>query len=144
MVPFVGEYRHSLDGKGRLIIPARFRSALGERIYLSKGFETCLLILTPDEIAKIQSRIMEDSLTDKAVRKFSRAFFSGMVEGNFDSQGRILIPPHLRDFAGLTGDAVIVGTGFYVEIWEKSAWDKGSAELDLERLTLSDFLGSGR
>ncbi len=142
MVPFVGEYRHSLDGKGRLIIPARFRSALGERIYLSKGFESCLLILTPEEIAKIQSRIMEDSLTDKAVRKFARAFFSGMVEEAFDSQGRILIPPHLRDFAGLKGDAVIAGTGFYVEIWEKEAWDKGSAELDMERMTLSDFLGS--
>lgn len=80
MLPFVGEFRHSLDNKGRLIIPSRYRQSFGEKIYLCKGFEPCLLIVTPEEIEKIENKVREDSLTNKAVRSFTRAFFSGMVD----------------------------------------------------------------
>lgn len=140
MVPFVGEYKHSIDEKGRLIIPARFRSSFGDKIFLSKGFEPCLLVLTPEEIEKIQHKIKENSLTNKMVRKFSRAFFSGMVEASFDSQGRILIPENLRRYAGISREAMVVGTGFYVEIWELDSWNKGTTLLDEERFDIADFL----
>lgn len=140
MMPFVGEYRHNIDTKGRLIIPAKFRNNFSERVYLSKGFETCLLILTPEEIEKIEKRITESSLTNKAVRKFSRAFFSGMTEAAFDGQGRILIPSNLREYGGIQGETVVVGTGFYVEIWDKDAWELGTSQLDEERFNIADFL----
>ena len=138
MLTFVGEFRHSLDNKGRLIIPSRYRQSFGEKIYLCKGFEPCLLIVTPEEIEKIEKKVREDSLTNKAVRSFTRAFFSGMVDVGFDSQGRILIPANLREYAGIQEEAVVAGTGFYVEIWDRKAWEQN--DLDKDRASIADFL----
>ena len=140
MVPFVGEYKHSVDNKGRVIIPSKLRNNFQGTIYLCKGFETCLLILTPDEIKKVENKIEKDSLTNEGKRKFSRAFFSSMIEAVFDNQGRILIPVNLRDYAKIKSDVIIVGNGFYVEIWEKDIWEKNIAELDNERNKLSEYL----
>lgn len=140
MLPFVGEYRHSIDSKGRLIIPAKYRQNFRGTMYLCKGFEPCLLVLTPEELEKIEAKVREDSLTNKSVRAFSRAFFSGMVDVEFDSQGRILIPANLREYAGITGDAVVAGTGFYLEIWDRGLWEEDSSRLDGNRASLADFL----
>lgn len=140
MVPFVGEFKHSVDNKGRVIIPARLRNNLQETIYLCKGFETCLLILPLEEINKIACKIENDSLTNEGKRKFSRAFFSSMIEAGFDSQGRILIPNNLRNYAKINTDVIIVGNGFYIEIWEKNIWEKNISELDKDRNKLSAYL----
>lgn len=140
MVPFVGEYRHSVDNKGRVIIPARLRNNLQGTIYLCKGFETCLLILTSEEVNKIAEKIDKDSLSNEGKRKFSRAFFSSMIEIGFDNQGRILIPGNLKDYASIKNDVIIVGNGFYLEIWEKEIWEQNISELDKERNKLSDYL----
>lgn len=144
MLPFVGEYLHSLDNKGRIIIPAKFRNNFGEKIYLCKGFENCLLILTPGEIEKIEKKIQSDTLSNKDVRKFMRVFFSGMVEGNFDSQGRIIVPSGLKNYAGIDSEAYIVGTGFYVEIWDKDAWDQSVEDADDNREDLAFILEENR
>lgn len=140
MVPFVGEYKHVMDNKGRVIVPSKFRNNFEETIYLCKGFETCLLILTPKEIKKIENIIKDDSLTNEGKRTFSRAFFSSMIEAGFDTQGRILIPNNLREYAKINSEVVIVGTGFYVEIWEKEIWENNSIELDKERVKLAKYL----
>ncbi len=140
MVPFVGEYKHSVDHKGRVIIPAKLRNNIQEGIYLCKGFETCLLILTTNEIQKIEKKIEVDSLTNEGKRKFSRAFFSSMSEISFDSQGRILIPNNLKEYGLITNDVVIVGNGFYIEIWDKDIWENNIAELDKDRNKLVLFL----
>lgn len=140
MVPFVGEYKHSVDNKGRVIIPSKLRNNLQGTIYLCKGFETCLLILTSEEINKIAIMIEKDSLTNEGKRKFSRAFFSSMVEVGFDNQGRILIPGNLKDYAKINSDVIIVGNGFYIEIWEKDIWEMNISELDKERNKLSAYL----
>ncbi len=140
MVPFVGEYKHSVDNKGRVIIPSRLRNNLKETIYLCKGFEKCLLILTSEEIDKISLKTENDSLTNEGKRKFSRAFFSSMVEVVFDSQGRILIPSNLKEYAKINTDVIIVGIGYYIEIWEKEIWEMNISELDKERNKLSAYL----
>lgn len=136
MVPFVGEYRHVVDHKGRIIIPAKLRQNLDESIYLCKGFETCLLILTANEIQKIEEKIKYDSLTNISKRKFARAFFSSMTEITFDNQGRILIPNNLKEYSMIKSEVVIVGNGFYIEIWDKSIWDGNMIEMDLDRTKL--------
>ena len=140
MVPFVGEYRHSVDTKGRVIIPSKIRNNFKGTLYLCKGFERCLTILSEDEIEKVKVTIEDDSLTNEGKRKFSRAFFSSMVEIVFDNQGRILIPTNLRDFAGIKNEVAILGNGFYVEIWDKDIWDQNAAEIDNDRNKLSDYL----
>lgn len=140
MVPFVGEYKHSVDNKGRVIIPSRLRNNLQGTIYLCKGFEDCLLILTSEEVNKIIEKIQMDSLTNEGKRKFSRAFFSSMIEIGFDNQGRILIPGNLKDYANIKFEVIIVGNGFYLEIWNKETWELNILELDKERNKLSDYL----
>lgn len=140
MVPFVGEYKHSVDNKGRVIIPAKLRNNLEGTIYLCKGFETCLLISTSEEINKIAFKIEKDSLTNEGKRKFSRAFFSSMIEVGFDNQGRILIPSNLKEYARINTDVIIVGNGFYIEIWNKEIWELNISELDKERNKLSAYL----
>jgi len=140
MVPFVGEYKHSVDNKGRVIIPSRLRNNLKETIYLCKGFEECLLILTSEEIDKISLKTENDSLTNEGKRKFSRAFFSSMVEVGFDNQGRILIPGNLKEYARINTDVIIVGIGYYIEIWDKEIWEMNISELDKERNKLSAYL----
>lgn len=140
MVPFVGEYKHSVDNKGRVIIPSKLRNNLQGTIYLCKGFESCLLILTSEEINKITVKIENDSLTNEGKRKFARAFFSSMIEVGFDNQGRILIPGNLKEYASINTDVFIVGNGFYIEIWEKEIWELNILELDKERNKLSAYL----
>ncbi|KAF0091448.1 MAG: MraZ protein [Fusobacteria bacterium] len=140
MVPFVGEYKHSVDNKGRVIIPSKLRNNLQGTIYLCKGFESCLLILTSEEINKITVKIESDSLTNEGKRKFARAFFSSMIEVGFDNQGRILIPGNLKEYASINTDVFIVGNGFYIEIWEKEIWELNILELDKERNKLSAYL----
>lgn len=140
MVPFVGEYRHSVDNKGRVIIPSKIRNNFKGTLYLCKGFERCLTILSEDEIEKVKVTIENDSLTNEGKRKFSRAFFSSMIEIVFDSQGRVLIPLNQREYAGIKNEVAILGNGFYVEIWDKDIWDENAAELDNDRNKLSDYL----
>lgn len=140
MIPFVGEYKHSVDNKGRVIIPSRLRNNLQGTIYLCKGFENCLLILTAEEVNKIAEIIEKDSLTNEGKRKFSRAFFSSMIEIGFDNQGRILIPVNLKDYASIKTEVIIVGNGFYIEIWNREIWELNILELDKERNKLSDCL----
>ena len=121
MPKFIGEYKYNIDNKGRLIMPPKYRHFFEGSIYLLKGFEKCLLILDDQEIKKIEEKISDDSLSDKYTRGFSRAFFSGINEIKLDSQGRILIPKNLLQYAGIKDETIIVGTGFYIEIWDKKS-----------------------
>ena len=103
----IGEYQHSLDAKGRVIIPAKFREELGVRFIMTKGFDGCLYAYS---------------------RAFERWFFGGAVECEVDRQGRVIIPQNLRDHAGLVKDAVILGNRSKVEIWSREAWEKYAEE----------------
>jgi MraZ protein len=120
---FMGEFNHSIDAKGRLIIPSKLRDQLGETFVITKGLDGCLFIYTNDEWQNIEKKFREVPLTTKDARKFSRFFFAGASQMEIDKQGRILIPSLLREFAGLQKEVVLVGVLDRVEVWDKDKWE---------------------
>ncbi len=135
---FIGEYRHSLDVKGRIIVPAKFRDGLGDKFVLTKGLDGCLFAYSKEEWANFEEKIKSLPLTNKDARAFVRFFFAGAVECEIDKQGRTLIPPMLREYAGLSKDIVIIGVSNRVEIWSQDKWDSYSEAEDLEADELAE------
>ena len=123
---FYGEYEHSMDRKGRLIIPSKFREVFKEnyveRFFVTRGLDTCLFVFTEDEWKKQESRFRGLSFTSREARQFNRIYFSGACEVTCDRQGRILVPQYLKDFAKIKNDAVVVGVSNRMEIWAKEQW----------------------
>jgi len=119
---FLGEYQHSLDAKGRIIVPSRFREELGERFIATKGLDNCLFLYPMDEWKTIEEKLRTLPFTRADVRSFARFFFSGAAELEIDKQGRILLPPNLRDYAGIERELFIIGVGSRVEIWSGEKW----------------------
>ena len=127
---FTGEHTHNIDDKGRLTIPARFRAALAEGCYVSRGFDQNLLVYTKADFEAISARASRKSLTDPANRDLWRMFYGAAHEDTPDGQGRIMIPQYLRDYAGLDGEVRIVGIGQFVEVWAAEAWADKQKELN--------------
>ena len=119
---FLGEYTHTIDGKGRLTIPAKFREALSAGLVVTRGFDQNLMLYPMEGWEKLAQRITERPLSDEDMRAFRRRVFAGAVNLEPDRQGRILLPPYLRDFAGMNGDVVIAGMFDYLELWSADAW----------------------
>ncbi|MCR5715383.1 MAG: division/cell wall cluster transcriptional repressor MraZ [Lachnospiraceae bacterium] len=137
---FMGEYNHTTDAKGRLIVPSKFREGLTDKFVVTKGLDGCLLAYAPDEWKRVEEGLYSLPLSNKAGRQFLRFFFAGASEIEIDKQGRILIPQNLRDYAGITKDVVSVGVDRKVEIWSKDRYDSmdvTSEEMDnvLEQLS---------
>lgn len=120
---FMGEYQHSLDAKGRLIIPAKFREELGEGVVLTRGLDNCLFLFPSDEWSILETKLKTLPLTKGGARQFVRFLFSGATECDLDKQGRINLPLNLREFANIEKDAVVIGVSNRVEIWSKEKWD---------------------
>ncbi len=120
---FLGEYTHTIDDKGRLTIPAKYRADLAGGVVITRGFDQNLIAFPVNEWEALAQRIMERPLADQDVREFRRRLFSGAVDLMPDRQGRILLPPYLRDFAGINGEVVIAGMYNYMEIWSTTAWE---------------------
>ena len=120
---FLGEYRHAIDEKGRLTIPAKFRGQLASGLVVTRGLDRNLLVFTEEEWNELALKITQRPLSDRSARAFSRRVFSGAVDLVPDRQGRILLPATLRDFADLGEDAVIIGMYNYAEIWNADAWN---------------------
>ena len=135
---FIGEYRHGLDAKGRVIVPVKFRDGLGDKFVLTKGLDGCLFAYSKEEWANFENKIKTLPLTSKDARAFVRFFFSGAVECEIDKQGRTLIPPVLREYAELDKDLVIIGVSSRVEIWSQAKWDSYSEAEDLEADVLAE------
>ena len=114
----MSEYNHTLDTKGRLIIPAKFRETLGEEFVISKGMDGCLFVYAGDDW-----------------NAFEQKLTSGAASCELDKQGRILLPAHLREFAGLEKDVVLVGVGSRVEIWSKDKWEAMNSDADMDEIT---------
>lgn len=121
---FMGEYHHSIDDKGRIIIPSKFRYDLGEKFIVTRGIDSCLFVYPKVEWIKIISQLNELSFTKKDVRAFQRFFLSGATECEFDKQGRINITSPLAGYADLTRECVIIGVNDRLEIWSKDNFDK--------------------
>ena len=125
---FMGQYQHSLDPKGRVIIPSKFREQLGESFVLTKGLDHCLFVYPKDEWNVLEQKLKSLPFTQKDARAFIRFFFSGAVETEMDKQGRILIPPQLREHARIEKDLMIIGVSNRVEIWSLEEWESYSKE----------------
>ncbi|NLN16660.1 MAG: division/cell wall cluster transcriptional repressor MraZ [Firmicutes bacterium] len=121
---FMGEYQHTLDNKGRLIIPAKFRAGLGERFIVTRGLDGCLFAYPLKEWEILESKLKELPLTKSDARSFVRFFFSGASECELDKQGRIMLPANLREYAQMTKDVVVIGVANRVELWSKELWDE--------------------
>ena len=125
---FMGEYHHSIDAKGRLIVPSKFREQLKDEFVITKGFDGCLYGYTMEEWSNTEEKFKTVTLTSKDARKFLRFFFSGASTCEVDKQGRILIPPNLREYAGLDKEIVSAGVYSRIEIWSKDRWEENSYE----------------
>jgi len=121
---FLGQYQHSLDDKGRLTIPARFRELLDQGAYITQGFDKNLMVMSPPAFEQVYARITSVSLTDPSARLLRRLIFSNAYPVEVDKAGRILVPQSLRQFLGLEGEAVVVGQGEYFEIWLPADWNQ--------------------
>lgn len=125
---FLGEYRHALDDKGRLFIPARFRNRENQRFFVTRGLEKCLFAFPEEEWEKQRERVAGMDMMKRDARAFNRFFFSGTAEVICDRQGRINLPQHLLEYAGLAKDAVVIGVSNRFEIWSALNWTGYEAE----------------
>jgi MraZ protein len=119
---FMGEYQHTIDEKGRLIIPAKFREALGAQFIVTRGLDNCLFVYPKEEWAVLEQKLKSLPLMKSDARAFTRFFFSGATECELDKQGRINIPNTLCEYAKLEKECVVLGVSNRVEIWSKEVW----------------------
>ncbi|MDE6903379.1 MAG: division/cell wall cluster transcriptional repressor MraZ [Lachnospiraceae bacterium] len=131
---FMGEYSHTIDAKGRLIVPSKFREQLGNEFVVTKGLDGCLFVYPIEEWKNIEEKFRGIPLTTKDARKFSRFFFAGAASCEVDKQGRILLPQVLREFADLGKDVVLVGVLSRIEIWSKERWQDTNSYEDMDEV----------
>ena len=127
---FMGEYNHTIDAKGRLIVPAKFREILGDNFIVTKGLDGCLFVYPNDEWTRFEEKLKSLPLTNKNARQFTRFFLAGEAACAVDKQGRILLPQVLREFASLEKDVVLVGVASRIEIWSRERWDESMNTYD--------------
>ena len=137
---FLGEFQHSLDAKGRVTLPAKFREALADGLVITKGMEKCLFVFSRSEWPSLQDKVQSLSLGTKDARQFSRIFFGGATEEELDKQGRVLVPEHLRQYAELDKDAIIVGVSNRLEVWNKENWDAYVREAESSYVEIAEEL----
>lgn len=121
-IMFLGEYQHSIDEKGRIIMPARFREQLGDKFIITRGLDGCLFVYSESEWHKLAAEVQNLPLAKKDARNFARMLFSGAAEGECDKQGRVSIPQSLRELAKIERDLVTIGVSTRIEIWAKEVW----------------------
>lgn len=127
---FMGEFQHTIDPKGRLIVPNKLRNGLGDRFISTRGLENCLFVYPMSEWQQLEEKLKTLPFTNADARAFVRFFFSGATECELDKQGRILLPANLRDYAKLEKDVVILGVINRVEIWSRDLWDQYSQKTE--------------
>jgi MraZ protein len=131
---FLGDHQHTLDAKGRVSLPAKFRAEMTGKLVIAKGFEDCLYVYSADEYNRFVEELLTTEDFDPRMRRIRRFFTSGAVEAELDSAGRISLPPVLREYASLKKDVAVTGNGNRIEIWDSEAWsayngeDEGSIE----------------
>lgn len=131
---FMGEYSHSIDEKGRLIMPSKFRNELGETFVLTRGLDGCLFAYPKPEWNDLEEKLRSLPLTNKNARKITRFLVSAAASCEMDKQGRILVPTALREYAGLEKEVVVTGNLERVEIWDKTKWTENNSFEDMDSI----------
>jgi MraZ protein len=140
---FRGLYEHSLDSKDRLTVPSRFRASLSDGVVLSKGFDPCVWVHTPDAFEELSDRFLSPhSPFGKNARSLRRRFHGSSFDEKIDSAGRIRLPKHLIEHASLSGPCVVVGAGEYLEVWSAEEWAAQEAELDASAPEIAEGLAA--
>jgi len=120
---FIGEYKHSMDDKGRVAVPSKFRSTLSKGAIVTRGLDNCLFLYTEEEWKKLVETISSLPIQKEKSRAFARLMLAGAMDVSIDSQGRILVPEYLRDFSGIKKDVVVAGLYNRLEIWDAKSWE---------------------
>lgn len=131
---FMGEYNHTIDAKGRLIVPSKFRESLGDTFVVTKGLDGCLFVYDNEEWTVFEEKLKSLPITNKEARQFARFFLAGAAEVEVDKQGRILVPNILREFAQISKDVVLIGVASRIEIWSKERFDGMAAYEDMDEI----------
>lgn len=129
---FMGEYNHTIDAKGRIIVPSKFREILGDEFVVTKGLDGCLFVYDNHEWAAFEEKLKALPITNKDARAFVRFFLAGAASVEVDKQGRILLLGSLREFASLQKDAVLIGVGSRIEIWSRERWEDVASFEDMD------------
>src|SRR3989344_7617918 len=139
---FIGEYEHTLDEKKRVSLPKAFRNGLGKRMVMTRGLDNCLFVYSRDAWEKVAARLQQLSYAQADARGFNRFFLSGAVEIEADSAGRVLIPDHQKEFAGLRKNVVFAGVSDRVEVWDAGRWNAYKAKIEKDAERMAETLGS--
>jgi MraZ protein len=126
---FLGRFEHSVDTKGRVAVPARFRDRLSGELILTRGNDGCLYLFTEESWEPLAAKLNALPTGDEDARNMRRAVFSSAEPVELDKQGRVIIPDHLRQYAGISSDVSIIGLGEYIEIWDTQSWQKLDGEI---------------
>jgi MraZ protein len=137
---FIGQYEHSLEEKGRLLIPKDFREKLEEGSVLTKGLDGCLFLYSKEKWSELVTKLETLPLTKAEARAFSRLLTYGAVESELDRVGRILIPQYLREYANLTNSVVVAGNLYKIEIWDREAFFKYQSEIEKNSEAIAEKL----
>lgn len=138
---FIGEYNHILDTKGRLAIPAKFRSVLKKGAVVTKGLDDCLFLYSKEQFKKIAEKFASLPISQAKARAFARHMLAGAMDVEFDNQGRITLPEYLRKFSGLEKKIVVAGLYNHLEIWDQEAWEKYKGRAERNSNDIAEALG---
>ena len=141
-VMFIGEYEHTLDEKNRVSIPKHYRTGLGKKMVMTRGLDNCLFVYSRANWEKVAAKLQELSFAQADTRGFNRFILSGAAEVEIDSAGRVLVPEHQREFAGLKKEVVFAGVSDRVEIWDKAVWKEYKAGIEKNAESMAETLGS--
>jgi len=138
---FIGEYKHNLDDKGRLAIPAKFRAALKKGAVVTKGLDNCLFLYSKEQFAIIAKKFASLPISQARARAFSRHMLAGAMDVDFDTQGRVTLPEYLRTFSDLKKNVIVAGLYNHLEIWNEAAWNKYKQESEKNSNAIAEELG---
>ncbi len=138
---FIGEYEHTLDEKKRVSLPKAFRNGLGKKMVMTRGLDNCLFVYPMKNWEKVSAKLQELSFAQADTRGFNRFILSGAAEVETDGAGRILIPEHQKNFAGLKKNVVFAGVSDRVEVWDAAAWQEYKARIEKQADAMAEKLG---
>lgn len=138
---FIGEYTHSLDDKGRMNLPAKFRRELQQGIVVTRGIDRCLFVYPRDQWEELAAKFAALPISNKQSRAFARLLLAGAWDAEVDSQGRIAVPEYLREYAGLTKHVVVAGLYNRMEIWDEDKWQTYKAKTEEESESIAEAMG---
>ena len=138
---FIGEYHHNLDQKGRLAVPAKFRTALKPGAVVTRGLDNCLFLYTKSEWKKLADKLAALPISKANTRAFARLMLAGAMDVKIDGQGRVILPDYLRQYASMKKKVVVTGLYNRLEIWDKAVWDKYKTATEKDSTDIAEALG---